>query len=137
MEEIISLFNRNKICLIGSSLGGFYAIYLSQKFNIPATLINPAIFPSKTLQEICKTTQKGLNQFDLSYFEFNRNHIDTLKNYKINEDSLNSRNFFVMLQKDDDVIDYKIAKRLFDKAKIQLSLKVVDIAYYGIENRFV
>ncbi|HWV88437.1 MAG TPA: YqiA/YcfP family alpha/beta fold hydrolase, partial [Burkholderiales bacterium] len=32
-------------CLIGSSLGGFYATYLAEKLSLKAVLINPAIDP--------------------------------------------------------------------------------------------
>ncbi len=37
------------ISLVGSSLGGFYSIYLSNKFNLKAILINPAVNPSITI----------------------------------------------------------------------------------------
>ena len=34
-----------QITLIGSSLGGFYSIFLSNKYNLKAVLINPCINP--------------------------------------------------------------------------------------------
>ena len=35
--------------IIGSSLGGFYAIYFGNKLNIPTMVINPALEPDKSL----------------------------------------------------------------------------------------
>lgn len=54
LEEIIETFvPAEPVCLIGSSLGGFYSMYLSQKYGLPAVLINPAADPvalSKSLE---------------------------------------------------------------------------------------
>ena len=47
LEQIIEAFiNRGiKVSLIGSSLGGFYALYLANKYDLKAVLINPAVTP--------------------------------------------------------------------------------------------
>jgi uncharacterized protein len=49
------------VCLVGHSLGGFYATILSKRLNIPAVLLNPSVFPS----ESPTLKQEGiLNGFD-------------------------------------------------------------------------
>jgi predicted esterase YcpF (UPF0227 family) len=118
LEEIIQNCNTKDVRLIGSSLGGFYAIYLSQKFNIKSVLINPATTVTKTLKSITQNEKRALNYFDLSYFEFNENHLKMLEKYKIKKEELRLQNFLVMLQKDDDVIEYQVAKELFNGAKM-------------------
>lgn len=39
------------ITLVGSSLGGFYSRYLSQKYNIKAVLINPCLDPCDIIKQ--------------------------------------------------------------------------------------
>jgi predicted esterase YcpF (UPF0227 family) len=71
----------------------------------------------KTLSKLIEERKgRALNYFDLSEFDFNLNHILMLKNYYARE--IKKENFLLMLQKDDDVIDYTIAKELFDGAKM-------------------
>ena len=42
LEEIIEE-NKKEISLIGSSLGGFYAAYLAEKYGLKSVLINPVV----------------------------------------------------------------------------------------------
>ena len=39
------------ITLVGSSLGGYYSIYLANKHNLKAVLVNPSIYPYDTLRK--------------------------------------------------------------------------------------
>jgi len=48
LEELIE--NCENPSLIGSSLGGFYTLYLTKKYNIRGVLINPAVKSHKTLE---------------------------------------------------------------------------------------
>ena len=46
LENSIKFFSPHyEISLIGGSLGGYYSIYLANKYNIKVALINPAIKP--------------------------------------------------------------------------------------------
>ncbi len=40
---------RGQMAVMGSSLGGFYAAWLSAHLGVPAVLINPAVHPSRDL----------------------------------------------------------------------------------------
>ena len=40
---------RGQMAIMGSSLGGFYAAWLSAQLDVPAVLINPAVHPSRDL----------------------------------------------------------------------------------------
>ena len=113
LEDIIQ--NCDNVKLIGSSLGGFYSIYLADKYNLKATLINPAINPDITLQ---RAIPKALNYYDLSYFEWNENYLNMLKNYKIIPK--NQSRYMLMLQKGDETLDYREALNLLTRANVVL-----------------
>ena len=105
LEELINSYDEN-ITLIGSSLGGYYALYLANKYNLKAILINPSILPFCTLDNY-KGNAK--NFYDNSTFLWNEKHILALKKYEIK--IKNKENFFLLVQKGDELLDYKIAVR--------------------------
>ena len=45
----VSGWPRDQMAIMGSSLGGFYAAWLSAQLGCPAVLINPAVHPSRDL----------------------------------------------------------------------------------------
>ena len=92
--------------LMGSSLGGFYAIHLAEHYDLKAVLINPSIHPYQTLSNY---TGMVNNFYDLTTFEWNHRHIETLKQLKV-ETIQKPQRFLVMLQTGDETLDYRIAK---------------------------
>ena len=106
LEQLIKTFleKDEDIGLVGSSLGGFYSIYLANKYNLKAVLINPAIYPYETLDKIGMAT----NYYDGTSFEVSANHLEQLKSYEV-ENILKEENFLTLLQTDDEVLDYNDA----------------------------
>lgn len=106
LEQIIEMLLKSgeSVNLVGSSLGGYYTIYLANKYDLRAVLINPAIIPYKTLDKVGMAT----NYFDLSTFEVTPDHINALRVLEVKKVK-NQENFMVLLQKGDKVLDYKIA----------------------------
>jgi predicted esterase YcpF (UPF0227 family) len=98
------------ICLIGSSLGGFYSIYLSNLFNLEAVLINPAINPDTKLAEALGF---AINYHDLSKFEWTQNHLNMLKEYKVDT----HEKIMLLVQKADEVLNPNEAIKKFDYLK--------------------
>ncbi len=111
--------------LVGSSLGGFYATYLAEKYALKAVLINPSIKPYETL-----ASYVGLNHsfFDFSDYEWTQKHIDSLKRYHMDE--VDADRFLLLLQTGDDVLDYRKAATRFDGAEMVIE----EGGSHGFEN---
>jgi hypothetical protein len=132
LEQLIECFIKdNKVVnLIGSSLGGYYAIYLANKYNLKAVLINPAITPFKTLDKIGMST----NYFDMSTFEVTCEHIDFLKTLNI-DNIKKQENYMVLLQTGDDLLDYKDAINKLPNAVLNVE-EGGSHTYEGIQRHF-
>lgn len=105
LSELIESYQQNEeVYLIGSSLGGYYALYLSDKYDLKAALINPAVDASETLK---RALGNAIHYYDNSTYEWNESHLDMLINYEIEEP--NSENILLLLQKGDEVLDYEEA----------------------------
>ncbi|MGE4455666.1 MAG: YqiA/YcfP family alpha/beta fold hydrolase [Arcobacteraceae bacterium] len=112
LDELIDSY-KDDVYLIGSSLGGFYSIYLSQKQNVKkVVLINPAITPWNTLQRA-----KGLapNFYDESTFAWCESHLEILKKYEIKD--IDKQKIFLLVQKGDELLDYTQAVDKLKNAK--------------------
>lgn len=112
-ELIESYLENEKVYLMGSSLGGYYSLYLSDKYDLKAVLINPAVNAPETLQ---RALGHGKSYYDNSAYEWNESHLDMLVNYEIEEPTV--ENLLVLLQKGDEVLDYEEAVECLEGAKM-------------------
>ncbi|MDF1883327.1 esterase [Sulfurimonas sp. SAG-AH-194-C21] len=132
LEQLIeSYLNLNqKVSLMGSSLGGFYSIYLSRKYNLKAVLINPSIFPYDTLS---KVPSPMTNFYDGASFEWKEEHYEALRKYEVAE--VNAENYMLLLQTGDESLDYKHAAQKFSDATLDIE-EGGSHSYEGIERQF-
>lgn len=105
LEELIESYE--DVTLIGSSLGGYYSIYLSQKYNLKAVLINPSTKPYITLN---KCTEYAPSFYDSSDFKWMDEHIQALKKYDTQHSA--QENLLLLTQKGDETLDYKEAVKM-------------------------
>ena len=91
---------------VGSSLGGFYATYLAEKYSGSAVLINPSVKPYETLR-----AHLGENKFffDEGCWEFDESHIQQLETMKV-EEITEPQRYLVLLQTGDETLDYREAE---------------------------
>lgn len=131
LEELIESYH-GEVYLIGSSLGGYYATYLSQMKQVKkVVLLNPAVNPSHTL---ARAIGNAPNFYDESYYKWEENHLGMLEQYickNINYDN----SFLLMLQKGDELLDYNEAVQKYDGAK-QIVEEGGNHSFVGIENQF-
>jgi len=96
----------DNVCLVGHSLGGFYATILSQKLNIPAVLLNPSVFPSES--PILK--QGGIvNGFDVVPSGWGiSNAVTELKSLESGAIEINKpQNILVLVQTGDELANHE------------------------------
>jgi predicted esterase YcpF (UPF0227 family) len=113
LKEIVELCLQKgeEVYLMGSSLGGFYAAYLSFVYDLKAVLINPAVVPYETLK---RGLPRAVNYFDESYFEWRESYLLQFREFDVIPK--NQKNLLLMVQKGDEVLDYKEAVLKFPDA---------------------
>ncbi|BCD60554.1 MULTISPECIES: YqiA/YcfP family alpha/beta fold hydrolase [unclassified Nitratiruptor] len=109
--------------LVGSSLGGYYATYLAQKYVIKAVLINPSTRPFETLKPYIGWQERFCDE---DMFEWKEEYIKELFNYDTN--NLKKHLFLVLLQTGDEVLDYRVALKKYANQR-----RIVE---YGGNHRF-
>ncbi|WP_456393508.1 YqiA/YcfP family alpha/beta fold hydrolase [Nitratifractor sp.] len=128
LEQIVGQARRREepLGLIGSSLGGYYALWLSQRYELPAVLINPSLRPWETL---AAHTGTGTNYYDGARFEWTPEHVESLKKYRC---SHQGDRCLLMLQTGDEVLDYRVALEALPEAQT-LVVEGGDHSFRGFE----
>jgi predicted esterase YcpF (UPF0227 family) len=113
IQELEQIIQKYEITgLIASSLGGFYATYLSEKYDIKTVLINPSTRPYETLERYL-----GENEtHDGMLFDWKSAYLVQLKEYAIEKPI--AENYAVFLKKGDEVLDYQVATNYYKGAQI-------------------
>jgi len=114
LEQLIESCDE-EVTLIGSSLGGFYSIYLAEKYGLKAVLINPAVDSAQTLKHLVTLGDRQKNYYDNTHFDWTAEHVDMLLSYRVNE--VKNGEYFLLLQTGDEVLDYQEALAKLPNAK--------------------
>ena len=102
-----------KVHLVGSSLGGYYATFLSEKYNLKSVMINPAVWAYKIFKNDMGEN-KNLNTNE-SYI-IDEEWVASLK--EIFVEKPNSENYLVLLQTGDETLNYKFSAEYYNGSKI-------------------
>jgi hypothetical protein len=108
IEDLEVLLQKHPITgIIASSLGGFYASYLSERHNLKTILINPSTLPFETTRRYL-----GENTCDDgSTFIWEESDVNALRFYDVTVTK--PENYFLFLQTGDEVLDYTLAQNRY------------------------
>ena len=91
--------------VVGSSLGGYYATYLAETFDLKAVLVNPAVVAHLSLKDFVGP-QRWL--YSGESFEFTRDHVEELRAIDLPVLSKPQR-FWLLVEEGDETLDYRHA----------------------------
>ena len=117
-KQIKSLINEidPNIFFMGSSLGGYYALYFAELYKTKSVLINPAIPPLNGFEEHLGKNENYAtgNKFTISKNDIS--YIRSLHHKKI----LKPDNHLILLESEDEVLDYVEAVSYFKGSAIDI-----------------
>lgn len=116
IEQVIlehQVQNKTFKMVMGSSMGGFYALYFAQKYQWPCIMINPAIDPKALL-----TAHLGDYEHPTTRerIHLNTDYIEALTPYYAQINQVPET--LLLLDQEDEVIPYEIAKTAFSEKGI-------------------
>ena len=103
IEKLIERYSKFEICLMGSSLGGYYASYFATKLKAKVVLINPAIYPLEGFDIYLGKNENFSTGEEFYITDEDIKYLRTIsyKKYK------NQRNTLILLESNDEVLSYK------------------------------
>ncbi len=113
----------DELSIIGSSLGGYYATYLAEKFTSKVTLLNPAIEPARDLEEYIGDLKAWHSD---EAFHFKPEYIQELNDLYVQQITSPER-YYLIAAKGDEVLDWQEMMAKYAHAK-QLVLEGGDHA---------
>jgi len=97
------------LTFVGSSLGGFYATWLAEKYGARAVAINPAIRPYASLESFLGP-QRNLHTGD--EYELTREHLDDMQALVIARVTRAER-YLLLVRSGDELLDWREAVRYY------------------------
>ncbi|MDP2825102.1 MAG: YqiA/YcfP family alpha/beta fold hydrolase [Sulfuritalea sp.] len=91
--------------VVGSSLGGYYATWLAETFDLKAVLVNPAVVAHLSLKDFVGP-QRWL--YSGESFEFTRGHVEELRAIAVPILEKPQR-FWLLVEEGDETLDYRHA----------------------------
>lgn len=105
LQTLVENLYPRPVYLMGSSLGGFWATWLAEKYDLRAILINPAVRPQDFMPAYLKVDLKSYHTDDS--YRLHSGHIDEI----IAADTPVTRksNYWLLVQTGDETLDYRQA----------------------------
>ena len=104
LDATIAARPHERLALVGSSLGGYYATYLGERHAARAVLLNPAVRPYKLLSS-CLGPQENL--YTGARYTFSEAHLEELRALEV--DRIAADRYLLVVATGDEVLDYREA----------------------------
>ncbi len=102
LRELVQQHDPRAVTLVGSSLGGYYATWLSEHLGSRTVLVNPAVRPYELLAPWIGP-QKNL--YTGANYDFTATHIDELRALEV--DAVTPSRYLLITATGDEVLDYR------------------------------
>lgn len=122
--------SRPDTVLVGSSLGGYYATWLAEKYRCKALLINPAVLPALRFEQYLGP-QKNFSTGE--EWVLTRQHVQALAALKTAPPQ-DSERYWVWLQTGDETLDYRQAAGFYHQCRVDIR-EGGDHSYLGFVGR--
>ncbi|ODP99767.1 MULTISPECIES: esterase YqiA [Salinivibrio] len=114
LTELVDTYGAtHQLGLVGSSLGGFLATWLSERYDIPAVLVNPAVRPYELLQDYIG---EQVNPYTHERYQLDADDILALRTLDVPTLTHPSQ-FWLLQQMGDEVLDYRQAVEKFSASR--------------------
>ena len=127
-SEVLS-YTSAVVTLVGSSLGGYYATWLAEKYGVRAVLVNPAITPYIGLRAYLGPQQ---NLHTGAKYTLTEQHLRELDALRVAAPTRLER-YYLMVTTGDEVLDYREAVRWYAGAR-QLVIEGSDHGFADFGN---
>jgi predicted esterase YcpF (UPF0227 family) len=118
-DFILNKCDLNQLLLIGSSLGGYYALHLHVKYHLFAVLLNPAVRATSNLE----SQIENHSNFDPAVSaEWQQQYLPHLAKYYHSPQEIHYERLYVYLNRDDEILNYRIAEEYFKQSNCTISL---------------
>jgi predicted esterase YcpF (UPF0227 family) len=94
------------VYLMGSSMGGFWATWLVEKYGCKALLVNPAVDVFRLMPAYIN--QQLANYHIDEHYCLTAEHLDQLRSYHV-ETPQKCSNYWLLVQTGDETLDYSLA----------------------------
>jgi predicted esterase YcpF (UPF0227 family) len=105
LEALLREGGAERTTLIGSSLGGYYATWLAERFGSRAVLINPAVRPYEGL---AKYLGPQKNLYTGEPYELTEAHLAELS--ALDSRVVTPERYLLLVGTQDEVLDYRVAR---------------------------
>jgi hypothetical protein len=117
ISEIIAGWPKERMAVVGSSLGGFYATWVAEETGCRAVLLNPAVDPARDLARYIG--EQTAWHHPAEHFYFAPEFIGELRSLQRGAVSLPER-YFAIIAKGDEVLDWREMTARYPGARLKL-----------------